>query len=249
MIPEEIIAKRPHKTVFRDGDLAVKVFDESFSKADILHEALNNACVEETGLPVPRLIEVGRTGGKWAITTEYIGGNTIGAMVKNFPDRADEYLEKFVDLQLEIHKKTSSKLTRQRDKFQKAISNSSLPYEVRYELHTLLDSLPLHEKLCHGDYVPSNVIVRFDGTLAVLDWAHATVGNASADAGNTYMRFCLDGQQEIGEKYLALFCQKTKIQRQYVNQWLPIVAAVQLSKGNPEEKELLQSWAVVSDYQ
>ena len=45
---ENVIAKRTNKTIFRDGDKAVKVFELGYSKADILNEALNQARVEET---------------------------------------------------------------------------------------------------------------------------------------------------------------------------------------------------------
>lgn len=48
---DRIIAVRNNKTVYRDGDLCLKVFNEGFSKADILNEALNQARVEETGTP------------------------------------------------------------------------------------------------------------------------------------------------------------------------------------------------------
>ena len=45
-----VIAQRKHKTIYRDGDKTVKVFDAEYSKADVLNEALNQARIEETGL-------------------------------------------------------------------------------------------------------------------------------------------------------------------------------------------------------
>ena len=36
---------------------------------------------------------------------------------------------------------------------------------------------------------------------------------------------------------------------QYIEKWMPIVAAAQLSKHVPEEKELLTSWVSVAEYQ
>ena len=50
---EKVIAVRNSKTIYRDGSYVIKVFDEGYSKADILNEALNIARVEETGLPIP----------------------------------------------------------------------------------------------------------------------------------------------------------------------------------------------------
>ena len=48
---------------------------------------------------------------------------------------------------------------------------------------------------------------------------------------------------------MDIFCKKTGTAKKYVQTWLPIVAAAQLSKKRPEEVELLQKWANVCDYQ
>ena len=40
---ENVIAVRKNKTVYRDGDRTIKVFDANYSKADVLNEALNQA--------------------------------------------------------------------------------------------------------------------------------------------------------------------------------------------------------------
>ena len=66
---DNIIAERINKTIYRDGNKCIKVFDESYSKADVLNEALNHARVEETGLNIPELSEVTRINGKWAIVS------------------------------------------------------------------------------------------------------------------------------------------------------------------------------------
>ena len=55
---ERVIAVRNNKTVYRDGDKAIKVFDANFSKSDILNEALNQARVEEAGIRVPKVLEL-----------------------------------------------------------------------------------------------------------------------------------------------------------------------------------------------
>ena len=46
MNPDKIIAVRKNKTVYRDGNLCLKVFGSDFSKGDILYEALNQARFE-----------------------------------------------------------------------------------------------------------------------------------------------------------------------------------------------------------
>ena len=119
---------------------------------------------------------------------------------------------------------------------------------ARYELATRLQGMPKHNKLCHGDFNPSNVIVDKEGKLWIIDWAHAAQGNASADAAMTYLLFSLEDKSKA-ELYINLFCKKSDIARQYVNRWLPIVAAAQLTKHKPEERDLLLSWTDVIEYQ
>jgi aminoglycoside phosphotransferase (APT) family kinase protein len=109
--------------------------------------------------------------------------------------------------------------------------------------------MPRHNKLCHGDFNPTNIIIRDDGTPFILDWSHATQGNASADAARTYLLFSLSGEAETAEEYLSLFCQKSGTERQYVQKWVPIVAASQSVKGKPEERALLFRWVDVVDYE
>ena len=110
--------------------------------------------------------------------------------------------------------------------------------------------MPNHNKLCHGDFNPTNVVISPDGeSWSVLDWAHATQGNASADAARTYLLFWLGGDIETAEKYLDLFCKKTDTAKQYVQKWLPIVAASQSVKGKAEEREFLMHWVNVVEYE
>lgn len=184
---DRIIAVRNNKTVYRDGDLCLKVFDNTYSKAQVLNEALNHALVEETGLNVPKLREVTVIDGKWTIITDYIKGKTLAQLMSENPDKKDEYLNMFVDLQIEVQSKTCPLLTKLKDKMNRKILSTDLDATTRYELHTRLDGMPKHNKLCHGDFNPSNIIIAEDGTPYILDWSHATQGNASADVARTYL--------------------------------------------------------------
>ena len=74
---ERVIAVRTSKTIYRTGEQVVKVFDEDYSKVDVLNEALNQAIVEGLGLHIPKIYSVESIEGKWAIVSEYIKGKTI----------------------------------------------------------------------------------------------------------------------------------------------------------------------------
>ena len=246
---DTILAERKNKKIYKDGNLVAKVFDESFPKSDILNEALNQARVEETGLNIPKIHEVTVIDGKWTIVTDYIKGKTLAQLMQENPEKKDEYLELLVNLQIEVQSKSCPLLTKLKDKMNRKIAQTDFDATTRYELHTRLDSMPKHTKLCHGDFNPSNIIITDDGTPYVIDWSHATQGNASADVARTYLLFWLNGDIDGAEKYLDMFCAKSHTEKQYVQKWMPIVAASQTVKGNEKEREFLHSWVNVVDYE
>lgn len=246
---DKILAVRNAKTIYRDGDVVMKVFNEDYSKADVLNEALNQARVEETRLNVPRVQAVTMQDGRWVIVSEYIEGVALDKLMEQNPDRHDEYLNLFVDLQIEMHAQKCPLLNKLMDKMNRKINETTLDATTRYELHTRLEAMPKHTKLCHGDFNPSNIILTPDGKPYIIDWSHATQGNASADVARTYLLFWLQGDIKTADQYLSLFCKKTDTARQYVEKWLPIVAASQSVKGKQEEREFLLHWVNVVDYE
>ena len=249
---DRVIAVRNNKTIYRDGDRAIKVFNAEYSKADVLNEALNQARIEETGLNIPKILEVTMIDGKWAIVSEYIKGKTLAQLMKEAGedvDKKNEYIELLVELQMGVHQKTCPLLNKLKDKMNRKIAETDFDATTRYDLHTRLESMPKHNKVCHGDFNPSNIIISEDGTPYILDWSHATQGNASADVARTYLLFWLSGDISGAEFYLDAFCKKSDTAKQYVQKWMPIVAASQSVKGNEVEREFLMSWVSVVDYQ
>lgn len=249
MYLDRIIAVRTGKTIYQDGGKVIKVFDEDYSKADILNEALNQARIEETSLHIPKILGVTMIEGKWAIISEYIKGKTLEQLMQENPDKIDVYLERFVNLHMEVHKMKAPLLNKLKDKMYRKIKETNLDSATCYELHSRLEGMPIHDKVCHGDFNPSNIIIGDDGVEYIIDWSHATQGNASADVARTYLLFRLTGDNELADKYLDMFCQKSGTEKQYVQQWMPIVAASQSVKSKPEEREFLLSWVNVKEYE
>ena len=243
------IVERHNKVVFDCGDSVIKVFNGNKPAADILNEALNLARADQAGIDVPELLEVGRTGANWAIATRKVEGKTLRQLINEDPDV--ERMAEFVELELHIHAHKNALLNRQKDKYARMINSLGddvINEATRYELLMRLDGMPNHAKVCHGDFVPSNIIVRDDGSMCICDWAHATQGNGGADCAITYLHLQLNGEEEMAEKYLHMYCEKQGCSVAYVQGWMSIVAAAELARGRVTEHDYLLSMVEVVDY-
>lgn len=245
---KQVIVERHNKIVYDCGDTVVKVFNRTKPAADILNEALNLARADQAGIDVPELIEIGRVGVNWAISTKKVEGKTMRQLITEDPDV--DRMEQFVELELAIHAHTNPLMNRQKDKYARMINSLGdlINEATRYELLMRLDGMPNHNKVCHGDFVPSNIIVREDGTMCVCDWAHATQGNGGADCATTYLHLKLNGEEELAERYLQAYVERQGCTVAYVQGWMSIVAAAELARGRVTERDFLLSMIDVVDY-
>lgn len=237
--------------VYESDGLAIRIYKKPEYKEKCLYAALTHARVETTmvnsSIKMPILHEVSLIDGKWAITMDWIKGKTLEQLMDENPDKMDTYLNQLIDIQCEIHAQYMPLLSKLKDKMARQIKSLGQIDEIKkYELLTRLDSMPKHVKLCHNSFEPKNIIINDEGTY-VINWGSARQGNASADVAKTYLLLCLN-KPEIADKYLDRYCMKSGTSKNYVQAWLPIVAAAQLDKGIESEKEFLMKWIDVVDY-
>ncbi|MBQ3407336.1 MAG: phosphotransferase, partial [Lachnospiraceae bacterium] len=218
-------------------------------KTGVFNEALITSYVESFGVPAATVLYVKEFDGCGGLGLEYIEGQTLAVKMQNEPENLEANLETFVDIQLEVNSFRAIGLRNTIPKRTEEISALDIDPSTKWELLQRLAGMKRHTKLCHGDFDPSNIILTPDGGYKVIDWAHATSGNAGADAALTYLQFTMS-DPNLAEKYLRLYCRKSNTAIQYVQKWMPIVAAGQLNKAkSEEEKALLEKWISVAEYQ
>ncbi len=241
------IVTRHNKAVYRDGNRLIKVFNERKPGSDVFNEALNDARVSEAGGLVPRVLEVsqvkdGEWEGSWALALEYIPGRNLDDIMSEDPANIDKYMELFVGLQIQVQSADAPLLNRQKDKLRRMINSvKSLDPSIRYDLQMRLDGLKGGTKVCHGDFVPSNVIIPDDdGDPYVIDWAHVTAGLPEVDAAQSYLLAKVE-HPDLAEKYLDVYSKSSDIPKQIIMSWVPIVAAAELARRRRQREKFLMS--------
>ncbi|NLL92557.1 MAG: phosphotransferase [Clostridiales bacterium] len=245
---EKLIAKGRFNEVYKSGDLVVKVFNADYLKADVFTEASIIATVEPLGLNIPAVKEVTNIDGKWAISMERVEGKTLSQLMDEEPNNVEKYVEMMVDIQVDMFSKKCPKLRNLKEKLTTKINAASIDDGKKYELLSTMENTPKHDKLCHGDFTPQNIIIDASGKAYIIDWNHATIGNASADVARSFLWLSLYNAK-IADMYVNKYCEKTNTAKSYVQKWLPVVAAARISNGIPEEKELLDRWVDIVENQ
>lgn len=236
----ELVFQRPNKKIYRDGNQKLKMFSDRYPESDILNEALNQVRVEEAlrlaAIKAPKLVEVAIYDEKWTIVSEFIEGETLEKRMTGTAEDAAGFLQRFVEIQMELGRVRVPLLAPLADKMHRKIDKTRLDTEIKESLHQKLDEMPVHDKLCHGDFHPSNIIITPENLVYVIDWSHVTRGNLSADAARTYLSFLYEKGQEFADAYLALFCKLSGSDAQYVKSWFPLVAAASMEKSADEQE-------------
>ena len=237
----ELILTRNNKKIYRKDGVITKLYDhKAYAASDVLREAMNQAYAIECGFNVPKVYDVFPVGKDFALASEEIKGKTLKELIEENPADKKKYISKLVQIQLDLlsHLSSNLKLPKLKDKLNAYISSSGLDASTRYDLHVRLENMPNHYKICHGDLVPHNIILVKD-KYYILDWAHCTRGNSSADAAMTYVLLTLEGDEKGAEMYLKEFCKKSDIAIQYVQQWISVVSATKLVTTKDKEKRAL----------
>ena len=233
---DRIIAIRTDKIVYRNGNTVLKVFDPAYSTADIFNEALNQARIEETGFPVPKIMDILKLDGKWAIRREYAQGTTLERFLLEKPQDRDSYLDLFTDVQREIFALKAQQLNRQKHKLAQRISRAPIAEARRERLLENLFALPDGTATLHGDFIPSNLVLRPQGGYCVLDWTHVTEGNEQEDVARTYVQLMKRFDESTAERYLALYLSKSGARRGDVLQWMALATVALLVLCRPSER-------------
>lgn len=239
---DRIIAVSSTKTVYRDEDRCLKVFVRERNVSAVLREAMNQTLLREAGLPVPEVEEIVRVNDHWAIVSRYIRGVTLEQQLRSDPARTPERLRQLAQLQRQLHEKSCPALYRLRDGLAERRMPAALPAAVavacRQALRDGAERMSREKRICHGDYVPSNVIETPGGELYLVDCARSMAGDPAFDAAVTVCRLLLL-EPSWAAKYRRLYAGEEPELYDRVTVLLPAAAAFLLPDSSEDARKLL----------
>ena len=226
----------------------VKVFKEHLPSTESIFEARKQEFAYSCGLNVPKILEVTEINGRKVIIMEYIEGKTVGNLLIENMELAEQYMNVFVNVQQTIHNIVveSDLLEPMSEKLKRQIEHGGNLNKAQKQLLVgRLDSMIIEPRLCHGDFHPFNLIMSND-KVTIIDWVDSSAGDIRADVYRTYL---LLSQFSIylAEIYLRIYCEKTGLSQDEVFLWAPIIAGARLSEHvSLENKDRLKE--IINQY-
>ena len=230
-----LLAAGQRAGVFEWGSRVVKLWPSAASKEPIFSEAAINAAVEALGLPVPAVWSVRQIDGRWGIVFDRVCGTSFAEQMQSEPVCVPGHLQVLVRLHRRIHDHVAGQFSSLKAWTMTRITQAGhLDEPRRQSLANGLREMPDHDRLCHGDFHPRNVL----GTVSqpiVIDWPNACRGDPAADLCRSYLILKLHAG-EIAEPYLDAYCDAAGVRREAVIDWMPYVAAARLAEDVPGEQ-------------
>ncbi|WP_404350114.1 aminoglycoside phosphotransferase family protein [Sutcliffiella horikoshii] len=248
MILREPIASGNTADIYLHENQIIKIFKDHLPDTESNYEAQKQRVAFESGLRVPKILDVKKVNGKQSIIMEYVEGKTLGELVTENMDQVGSFLEMSVNIQMEIHAVLTESLEPMRIKLQRQIEAvEGLDEQVKWSLLKKLESMDVEKRLCHGDFHLYNLI-KSDDEVFIIDWVDASAGDPRADVCRTYILYC-QVSLDIAELYLNLYCEKSGWSRKEILEWAPIIAAARLSENvATEDSERLMKYIVMEEH-
>ncbi|WP_374055932.1 phosphotransferase [Rossellomorea sp. FM04394] len=212
-----------------------KVFNDSLPDMESTNEAYKQKYAYSCGLSVPEIFDVTTIDGKQVIIMEHIKGKTMGDLLTDNTEKAEYYLNMSIDVQMNMHKMKAKSIEPMSEKLRRQIESApGLDNKRKSALLKKLDSMTFDEKLCHGDFHLFNLILSHH-KVTIIDWVDSSAGDIRADVYRTYLLYS-QVSVELADMYMRVYCQKSGLSKDDIDQWAPIIAAARLSECVTSEK-------------
>lgn len=181
----KLIGKGANGDVMRlNADTVIKVYHPGTS-IDVINREQDMARLAfQSGIPTAIAYDVVTTGERYGIVFEMLAAKMLNDVIKENPDRFDEYAHKYTDTMRSFHEFDGdiSGFLKTKEIYLSYIDDLGDWYteDEIGKLRWLVESIPDRETLIHGDYHPHNIMV-LDDELIIIDMGDVSVGHSIFD--------------------------------------------------------------------
>jgi len=217
----------------------------------------------EAGLPCPAIYPFDqsndglvRIDDRLGFVMDRVDGPSMLAELSRRPWLLLRYARRFAELHRMVHSRSTRSLPSQRLRFKTVIERirPDVGDTIADAIQQDLLALPDGNAVCHGDFHPDNILLHSAGPV-IIDWGPATCGNPAADVAWTATLFRYAGcppstmwwqrplifllRRAFFTAYRRAYAQGAPFDWREVVAWAPVIAAVRLGDGIPEERAAL----------
>lgn len=236
--PGRLIAAGNVAEVFEWGPRVVKLYRSPGAKQVAFREAATHAAVEALDLPVPAVWGVHPVDERWGIVFDRIHTAPLAEHMENDPARLPERLAGLARLHGRIHARAVPHFVSFKRRLSTAVGRAdALDERDKAGLLSGLAAMPDGDRLCHGDFHPSNVLGDVTDPV-IIDWPDACRGDPAADICRSWLLLNLHAE-DIATPYRDAYCTANGMTPERVEAWLPYIAAARLAENTDGETDRL----------
>jgi hypothetical protein len=247
-----LIGKGLNADVFDNGDgTVVKLYRPDMPESLYLQDYQVSKAVSKHYKNMPTVHGLKELTPYPGLILEKIDGlNLVEALSKD-PLRIEMFAKEFAKTHFDLHRYSIEELPRQKDVLIADIRKANLPTEDIEDLIAHTRALPDGDRLCHNDFMPTNVIYS-DRGMVVIDWRTATQGNNLADVARTVLLHevpredigitaSMDIVRQIFKSiYLREYLKLAQVAKSVFTSWMLPLSVIRLGEGVSErEKRIL----------
>ena len=188
----EVIGQGASATVYRmNEDTVVKIFDPAIGLDRIERERENAKAAFVNGLPTAIPFDTVHCSDGYGTAYELIDAVTLSRFMIDNPDKAPEYRAKYARVMKAMHQVTLPDTFESVNALYRKWMRSLDAYLTNEEIEALIrviDAIPNHDGVVHGDCHVGNILVQ-QGELVLIDMADVSRGHPFFDIGSEYFHY------------------------------------------------------------
>ncbi len=199
----EVIGQGASATVYRmDEETVVKIFNPAIGIERIEKERENAKAAFVSGLPTAIPFDTVHCSDGFGTVYELIDAVTLSKFMIDNPDKAPEYRAKYARVMRDMHQASLPDTFQSVNVLYKKWIRSLDAYLTNDEIEALvrlIDAIPSHDGVVHGDCHVGNILVQ-QGELVLIDMADISRGHPFFDIGSEYFHYKIthvDGVRQI----------------------------------------------------